>query len=102
MPIAPGGRAPGRTLSVRAALGRLAGARRSLLQPPPPAHTGGCRVGTAGSGGAGRMEIVAWLGKRQTLSAALLLILALLLFFFFINRGTPKFPPLSLHDPLPI
>src|ERR1017187_6070459 len=81
MPIAPGGRAPGRTLSVRAALGRLAGARRSLLQPPPPAHTGGCRVGTAGSGGAGRMEIVAWLGKRQTLSAALLLILALHLCF---------------------
>src|ERR1035438_3070518 len=82
MPIAPGRCAPGRTLSVRAALGRLAGARRSLLQPPSPAHPGGCRVGTAGSGGAGRMEIVAWLGKRQTLSAALLLILALHLCFF--------------------
>src|SRR5580700_1550530 len=82
MPIASGGRAPGGTLSARATLGSMAGAWRSLLQPISPAHPGGCRFGITGSGGTARMAIVAWLAKRETLSAALLLILVLHLCFF--------------------
>src|SRR5580700_2912438 len=82
MPIAPGGCAPRRTLFVRTALGRLAGARRPFLQSLSPAHAGRRRTGTAGYSGAGRVEIGAWLAKRQTLSATLLLVLVLHLCFF--------------------
>src|ERR1700691_4946241 len=93
MPIAPGGCAAGRTLSFRAALGRLAGARRPFLQPLSPAHAGRRRTGTAGYSGAGRVEIGAWLAKRQTLSATLLLVLGLHLWFFSFQWGKKDFAP---------
>src|SRR5690242_19256558 len=102
MPVAPGRCAAGRALPVRAPLDVLAGTRRSVLQPVPPAHQRGCRTGIAGSGGA-RAVALGWLARHSTLSAALILIAVLHICFFpFIwgnqsllagSRGVPSVMP---------